>query len=129
MNSRLDNIEKTINELIPNNYINVLMSKYNRELEDYKYIDNIIDFSLLQQRGSIRYINKYDLRLRYGGLLIKIYDKNGKWYGVVKKINNKIYNISFDNNYIFYYESKTNMLSNWSKLFLSDIESGKYIIN
>jgi hypothetical protein len=128
MNYRLNEIEKTINELIPNNYINTIIKQYKTELEDYKYISNVIDFSLLQLKGTIRYVNKYDLKIRYGGLLIKIYDKNGKWYGIVKKINNKRYNILFDNNYIFYCYPKSDILTNWGKCFLSDIESGKYVI-
>jgi hypothetical protein len=133
MNSRLNEINNTVNELFPTNYINIIINKYKSELEDYRYIDSIIDFSLLQTRGAIRYLNKYDLKLRYGGLLIKIYDKNGKWYAMIKKIDNKRYNISFDNNYIFYCDTKSDsashILNNWSKCFLSDIESGKYIIN
>jgi len=129
MNKRLNEIDKIINELIPNNYINNIIDKYNIELNNYKYIDNIIDFSLLPLRGSIRYINKYDLKLRYGGLLIKLYNKNNKWYALLKKNNNKRYNILFDNNYIFYRDTNSNKLINWGKCFISDIESGKYIIN
>lgn len=128
MNERLLEIKNDINILIPNNYINTLIDKYNFELEDYKYISNINEFSLLHTKGSIKYINKYDLNLRYGGLLIKIYNKNNKWYGLIKKYNNKKYNISFDKNYIFYCENKSNLINTWSKYFLNDVESGKYNI-
>lgn len=128
MNKRLLEIEKNINNLIPNNYINVLIDKYKVELEDYIYINNVTDFSLLLPKGSIKYINKYDLDLRYGGLLIKIYNKNNKWYGIVKKYNNKRYNVSFENNYIFYSESKSNVINSWGKYFLNEVESGKYVI-
>jgi len=129
MNNRLDEINKIINELIPNNYINNIIDKYNIELDNYKYIDNIIEFSLLPLRGSIRYINKYDLKLRYGGLLIKLYEKKNTWYAIIKKNNNKKYNILFNNNYIFYRDTNSNKLINWGKCFISDIELGKYIIN
>ena len=128
MNNRLLEIENDINNLIPNNYINILINKYKVELEDYNYINNIIDFSLLLNKGSIKYINKYDLNLRYGGLLIKVYKKNNKWYGLIKKYNNKKYNVSFDNNYIFYCESRSNLINSWGKYFLDDVESGKYLI-
>ena len=129
MNNRLNEIDNTIKELMPNNYINNIINKYKTELDNYKYIDNIIDFSLLPLKGSIRYLNKYDLNLRYGGLLIKVYEKNNKWYGLIKKNNNKRYNVLFDNNYIFYRDTNSNKLINWGKCFISDIESGKYIIN
>ena len=129
MNNRLNEIDNMIKELMPNNYINNIINKYKTELDNYKYIDNIIDFSLLPLKGSIRYLNKYDLNLRYGGLLIKVYEKNNKWYGLIKKNNNKRYNVLFDNNYIFYRDTNSNKLINWGKCFLSDIDSGKYIIN
>ena len=129
MNNRLNEIDNTIKELMPNNYINNIINKYKTELDNYKYIDNIIDFSLLPLKGSIRYINKYDLNLRYGGLLIKVYEKNNKWYGLIKKNNNKRYNVLFNNNYIFYRDTNSNKLINWGKCFLSEIDSGKYIIN
>ena len=128
MNKRLLEIENDINKLMPHNYIDVLINKYKVELEDYIYIKNVIDFSLLLPKGSIKYINKYDLELRYGGLLIKIYNKNNKWYGIVKKYNNKRYNVSFENNYIFYSESKSNVINSWGKYFLNEVESGKYTI-
>ena len=129
MNNRLNEIDNMIKELMPNNYINNIINKYKTELDNYKYIDNIIDFSLLPLKGSIRYLNKYDLNLRYGGLLIKVYEKNNKWYGLIKKNNNKRYNVLFNNNYIFYRDTNSNKLINWGKCFLSDIDSGKYIIN
>ena len=128
MNKRLLEIENDINKLMPHNYIDVLINKYKVELEDYIYIKNVIDFSLLLPKGSIKYINKYDLELRYGGLLIKIYNKNNKWYCIVKKYNNKRYNVSFENNYIFYSESKSNVINSWGKYFLNEVESGKYTI-
>lgn len=128
MNERLLEIDNDINNLITDNYINILINKYKVELDNYIYINNVIAFSLLLPKGSIKYINKYNLDLRYGGLLIKIYNKNNKWYGIVKKYNNKRYNVSFENNYIFYNESKSNLINSWGKYFLNDIESGKYII-
>ena len=118
-----------INKLIPDDYINILINKFN--LENYKYIDNINDFSLLSLRGSLKYINKYTHQLRYGGLLIKIFQKDNKWYGMIKKVNNKIYYVSFDSNYIFYleYKSKKDKFRNILELFMNDVNKDKYIIN
>ena len=65
MNNRLNEIDNMIKELMPNNYINKIINKYKTELDNYKYIDNIIDFSLLPLKGSIRYINKYMYSIFY----------------------------------------------------------------
>ena len=72
------------------------------ELKDYTYVDNVGTFSILVLKGSMKYINKYDLNLRSGGLVTKIYSKDNKWYAVIKKMNKNFY-VSFDNNYIFYF--------------------------
>jgi hypothetical protein len=120
----------TLNKLITNDYINVLIEKFN--LEKYKYIDNVIDFSLLTLRGSLKYINKYTQELKNGGLLVKIYKKdNLKWHGIIKKPNNKTYHISFDSNYIFYisHKSRSEKLRNTLEVFMKDIDAGKYLIN
>jgi hypothetical protein len=126
MNKRLNDI----NLFIDNNFINTniieLMNKYSNELTDYKYIDNLIEFSLLKLKGSIRYINIYDNKLRYGGLLIKIYkNNNNKWISIIKT-NNKKYYINFNNNYIFYKESKEENLISWANLFIEDVNNNKY---
>jgi len=126
LNDRQKEIDSLIDELIPNDNINELIKKYHVELESYNYINNVVDFSLLKLRGSMKYINRYDKKLRYGGLLIKIYEKNGKWHGIIKKINNKKYYISFDNNYIFYLESKEDTLRDWAELFITEFNNGEY---
>ena len=86
-------------------------------------------FSTLSLKGSMKYVNKFDGDLRYGGLLIKIYKKeNNKWYAVIKNIKGRKYYVSFDANYIFYrktnYEERVDLL----KVFMSDIDSGMYEI-
>jgi hypothetical protein len=131
MNKRQQEISNFINININNNNINNLLSIYNDELNGYTYIDNIYDFSLLRLKGSIRYINQYDEKLRYGGLLIKIYNKKNtnEWICVLKKSNGKKYYVNYKNNYIFYLESKNNNFRNWAELFISDINKGKYEIN
>ena len=131
MNKRQQEISKFIDNNIINNNINNLLSIYSEELNGYTYIDNIADFSLLRLKGSIRYINYYDNKLRYGGLLIKIYNKKNtnEWICVLKKSNEKKYYVNFKNNYIFYTESKSNKFRNWAELFISDINNGNYDIN
>jgi hypothetical protein len=67
MEKRLNDINNYVDDNILN-IIHLLKKKYFNELEDYDYIENIIDFSLLPLRGSLKYINKYDGNLRSGGL-------------------------------------------------------------
>ncbi len=62
---RLKTIDTLIDALFPNDSINQLIQKYSNELTDYKYIDNLSDFSLLPLKGCIRYINKYSKELRF----------------------------------------------------------------
>ena len=126
-NERINNNNKMVDTLL-DDYINILISKYN--LEKYKYIDDVKLFSLLPLRGSLKYINKYTNELRQGGLLIKIYKKNNKWYGIIKKMNNRKYHVSFANNYIFYIESQTHnkKVRDTLELLMTDINNGKYMI-
>ena len=127
--NRLKENNNIVDELIPNNKTTEIFDKYKFELQDYKYINNVIDFSLLRLRGSLRYIKKYSKELRYGGLLIKIYQKNDDWYGIIKKVDNKKYHISFKNNFIFYYENKDDKFKDWAQCFITQVENGTYEIN
>ena len=126
MISRINNNNKMIDELF-DDYINVLIAKYN--LYEYKYIDNIVLFSLLPLRGSMKYINRYTHEIRNGGLLIKIYMKNNKYYGIIKK-NDKKYHISFNNNYIFYkeYTSRNSKIRNVLESIIDNVNKNKYNI-
>ena len=122
--NRLKDIDNLINKLKPIDSINELIKKY--ELQDYKYIESVNDFSILPLTGSLRYINKYTREIRYGGLLIKIYEKNNKWYGIIKKVSGKKYHISFNSNYIFYLEPRKNLLREWASNFITEYENGKF---
>jgi hypothetical protein len=128
-NERITQNNKMIDELLVDDYINVLIKQYN--LEKYTYIDDIRVFSLLPLRGSLKYINKYTNELRNGGLLIKIYQKNSKWYGIIKKINGRKFHVSFSSNYIFYLEHRTRgqKMRETLELFMSDINKGKYDVS
>lgn len=107
---------------IKTDYINVLIKKY-PELQDYQYIDNVYQFSLLELKGKIKYINKYDKQLRNGGLVVKIIQKDNDWIAIIKKLN-KFYYVHFSKNYIFYMLPLNSMLREWGEFFISDVDAG-----
>jgi hypothetical protein len=125
LNDNLNNRQKELFDFIDNikdDYINVLIKKY-PELEDFEYIDNVYQFSLLELRGRMKYINKYDKKLRNGGLVVKILEEDGKWIAMIKKYK-KIYKVHFDNNYIFYTLPLNSQLRDWAQFFISDVDNG-----
>ena len=124
-NSRSKEIDEYVDSVKPDDYINTIINKY--ELQDYKYIDSVEAFSLLRLRGAIKYVNKYDQKLRYGGLVVKIYkrEQNQQWYCIILKENKKYY-VSYNSNYIFYMESKQDALLDWASCFISDYDKGLY---
>ena len=92
LNDRLKSIDDFVDNNILKDPINDLINNYSSELEDYDYIDSEALFSLLTLKGSMKYINRYDKKLRTGGLLIKIYKKNYQWYAIIKSpIGKKFY--------------------------------------
>ena len=124
-NKRLKEIDDYVDSVKPDDYINTIINKY--DLKDYKYIDSVGAFSLLRLRGTIKYVNKYDQKLRYGGLVVKIYkrEQNQQWYCIIIKENKKYY-VSYNSNYIFYMESKQDALLDWANCFISDVDKGLY---
>jgi hypothetical protein len=130
LNDRLKEIDELVDSLIPNDYINELKKEYHSELKHYTYVDTIEQFSTLKLKGSMKYINKYDKKLRYGGLLVKIYQKENKWVGLIKKNDGTKYYISFDSNYIFYCENIGEIhameFRDSLKFFVTDVEDDKY---
>ncbi len=127
LSDRLKEIDEYVDSVKPNDYINTLIKANSSELKHYKYIETVEEFSLLTLRGSMKYISKYDKKLRVGGLLVKIYKnfENNKWCGVIKKSNKKYY-ICFDSNYIFYMATQDERLSESLKCFISDYDKGLY---
>ena len=127
-NDRLKEIDEYVDKVKPNDYINTIINN-NVELKDYKYIESVEMFSILKLKGSMKYVNKYDKKLRSGGLLIKIYKKQSdqNWYAIILKENKKYY-VSYNSNYIFYIENKNDLLVDWASCFLSDYEKGLYEI-
>jgi len=122
MNDRINNINNIVDKFILNdNNFNKLLDEYREELEYYEHVDTLEMFSLLTLKGSMKYINKYDKKLRSGGLLVKIYKNNNNlWYGIIKKIDGKKYYIPFDKNYIFYLKTKEELFKNSLKCFLTN---------
>ena len=129
LSDRLKEIDEYVDNIKPNDYINEIIKKFKSDLKHFKYIETVEEFSLLTLRGSMRYINKYDKKLRTGGLLVKIYknEQNKKWYGVIMK-SKKMYYISFESNYIFYMASQDDLMTESLKCFISDCDKGLYEI-
>jgi hypothetical protein len=129
LSDRLKEINEYVDKVKPNDYINELINIYSTDLKYYKYIETVEEFSILSLKGSLKYINKYDKKLRNGGLLIKIYkdEKTKKWYGIIKKSNKKYY-ICFDSNYIFYMKTQNDRLNDLLECFISDLDKGLYEI-
>ena len=129
LSDRLKEIDEYVDDIKPNNYINEIIKQFKSDLTHYKYIETVEEFSLLTLRGSMRYINKFDKKIRTGGLLVKIYknEQNKKWYGVIMK-SKKMYYISFESNYIFYMASQDELLTESLKCFISDCDKGLYDI-
>lgn len=128
MNSRLKMIDEYVDNNIEYDPINDLIDKYSYDLKDYDYIDSESLFSVLTLKGSMKYINRYDKKLRTGGLLLKIYKRKHQWYAIIKNpLGNKYY-VSFNLNYIFYTESKPSLIRSWAEYFLSEVDSGNFQI-
>ncbi len=128
LNQRLKNIDKFVDKNILIDPIDNLINQYSSELQDYEYIDSEALFSTLTFKGSMKYINRYDKKLRTGGLLIKIYQKNNQWYAVIKSPVGKKFYISFNLNYIFYTESKPTLVRSWAEYFVSEVDKGTFNI-
>ena len=128
LNQRLKNIDDFVDCNILDDPINNLINKYSFELQDYEYIDSEALFSTLTYKGSMRYINRYDKKIRTGGLLIKVYQKKNQWYAIIKSPIGKKFYVSFNLNYIFYTESKPTLIRSWAEYFVSEVDKGTYNI-
>lgn len=124
-NDRMKEICDIVDILLPKNDLNDMIRKYESDLKDFDYIDTVEKFSILSLKGTMRYINKTDKKLRSGGLLVKIYQKNNKWYAKIKQYD-KFYDISYNSNYIFYLNNKSNLLRQWADLFVTELDKGSY---
>lgn len=128
LNERLKRIDEFVDTNILKDPINDLINKYSFDLQDYDYIDSEALFSILTLKGSMKYINRYDGKLRTGGLLIKIYQRKYQWYAIIKSPIGKKYYINFNLNYIFYTESKPTLIRSWAEYFVSEVDKGVFNI-
>jgi hypothetical protein len=126
-NERLKEISDIVDIILPKNNLNDMIQKYESDLKDFDYIDTVEKFSILSLNGIMRYINKSDKKMRTGGLLVKIYKKDNKWYAKLKQYD-KFYDISYDSNYIFYLNNKSNLIRQWADLFVTEIDKNNYEI-
>ena len=121
----MDEIKVFIDSNVKDKFNDIIL-KYQNELMDYDYIENLEDFSVLPLKGSMRYINKFNKEIRYGGLLIKIYEKYGNYFAILKKMNGKKYHVSFNNNFIFYKKNSNDNFRDSLKYFISEYDKGLY---
>jgi hypothetical protein len=121
----MDEIKVFIDSNVKDKFNDIIL-KYQNELMDYDYIENLEDFSVLPLKGSMRYINKFNKEIRFGGLLIKIYEKYGNYFAILKKMNGKKYHVSFNNNFIFYKKNSNDNFRDSLKYFIADYDKGLY---
>ena len=124
---REKNIDNFINQLGSqdewknkiNKKIKEFRTKYKKELEDYTYVYDTSNLYQLKVGGYIRYFNFND-EFRWGGILIKVYrdNKRDRDLMIIRNKNYNRYVVSFNNNYVFYKNHKTQS-DNYRKLFLS----------
>ena len=92
---------------------------YSKELEDYDYVYNTNELYQLKLGGYIRYFN-LNKEFRWGGILLRVYKdkKRNRDLMVLGNKNFKRNVVSFNSNYVFYKNHKTQS-DNYKKLFLS----------
>lgn len=128
---REKNIDNFINQLGSqdewknkiNKKIKEFRTKYKKELEDYTYVYDTSNLYQLKVGGYIRYFNFND-EFRWGGILIKVYrdNKRDRDLMIIRNKNYNRYIVSFNNNYVFYKNHKTQS-DNYRKLFLSFLDN------
>ena len=103
--------------------VEFLYEKYEGELKDYKFVLDLNSYEKIKPGGYIRYIN-FDHDLKWGGILLKKVKNNTRNVMVLQNSNMKRYSITFENNYIFYKEHKTQS-DKLRDLFLSSLDTPK----
>jgi hypothetical protein len=101
MNSILDEINEIYKiNINTTKYLKKIKEKYKNELKNFEYADNIND--IIQNKNIfIRYINVKG-KLYYGGIYYKTINKNNKFYILLINKFKKIWEIAFDDHFIFY---------------------------
>ena len=97
-----DKIQEKLNNLIEKFEI-----RYEKELEDYIYIDYNDLISKVKYGGYIRYVN-LNGELRWGGVLLKINNlESSDAKLLLMNTSKKIWEIKFSKNYVFYKKHTT----------------------
>ena len=123
------NHDKNI-KLNHDNALNYIKNNFSNELDNYDHISTLEYFlNNCKNGGYIRYVNMKN-ELKWGGILLKIknpeydnlseetYNNNENIVLVLKNKSNKIYEIDWRKNYIFYRKHKTSN-DNLRELFIS----------
>ena len=113
---RLREIEEIAFEY-ENNKISNLLVKYKTELEEYKWIDSVEEFSVLRLANPVKYIYKKKCRIR-SGILVKIVEENNRWFAIVKKMGNLFEKFDFESVYFFYGLNNNEKFRKYITLFL-----------
>ena len=103
--------------------IDFYKDKYKKELTNYEYIDNVVQFSLLKPGGVLRCVN-FNGKLVKGGIIMKINkDKYNLWFAFVSVPSLKYgWNMFFDRYMIFYKKTPKEVENdNFRKLLISFI--------
>jgi hypothetical protein len=103
--------------------VEILYEQYEGELKDYKFVLDLNSYEKIKPGGYIRYIN-FDHNLKWGGILLKKVINNNRHVMVLQNSNMKRYSITFENNYIFYREHKTQS-DKLRDIFLSYLDTSK----
>ena len=129
MDKRLKDIENFVNQTKSqekwqselNKKIYKWKSEYEKELEDYIFIESESDLkSIAKKGGYIRYFNAND-ELRYGGFLVNIFEDNEITKITLMNTMGKRWVVSWTRNYIFY-KKHTTANDKLRKIFISLLE-------
>jgi hypothetical protein len=71
------------------------------DLSQFELIDTVEKFSILPAKGRVIYINRYTEEKKIGGMLIKVFKENDRWYCLLLN-NKKFYKVSYNSNHIYY---------------------------
>jgi len=87
-------------------YLNNLIKKFKKELDGFSYVSSINEI-IGMKKIYIRYISVKG-QLGYGGFYSKVIKKNDQFYILLINSNKKIWEVSFNDNFIFYKMINTN---------------------
>ncbi len=105
--SKLDEVNIIMNlEINTNKFLAKLVKKYKNELNGFTYLPTINDVIQLK-KIFIRYISIKGV-LGYGGFYSKVIERNGKFFIILVNQNKQSWDISFDDNFIFYKNIENN---------------------